>query len=146
MSKYRIVKEEDYDPNGKLKNTWYFIQKKVLFFWINASIRSCYSLGKFHSGSSDKMLSRIAIYHLSREEAEYFLDKYLQNPFKEVYKGNTIIMAYDEHTPHTHFFINKSNLTEHYSGVACYEYSSSLDELKKRIDSRIVYKRKSILT
>jgi len=143
MEKYRIIKLETKDGAGET-NVNYRIQKKFLFFWINATIRYGYTLEKFHGGSSDLMISKAIFNFSTLDEANLFLGKYFISPFKEIYKGNKIIRVALE-AKWTDMYVNLSDVTDYYAGKRTYDYSFDLERLKSRIDKRQKTTSKSVM-
>ena len=144
MAIFRIIKSETTNSIGESVNTKYLIQRKFLWWWINARIKYGYTLGKFHGGSSDIMIQKAIFNFNSIDEANVFLDKYLVNQFAENYKGSRIIRVVNEYN-WKEMFVNTSNLTEYYASTPCYEYSYSIEELKLKIDRRIKNTKTSIV-
>jgi len=94
---------------------------------------------------SDAMIDKTCFYFDKKDRACLFLDKYLVNPFVEIYKGNKIIMAYKK-SSNEDVFINISRVTKYYSDHKCFEWSSNVTNLRLSIDKRINKTSTSIVT
>lgn len=135
MVEYRIVKIESKWANGD-SHVVYRIEKSFFGWWLNAKIKQGYLLGKLHGGMSDIMIRDDSYTFHKLEDAQRVLNEHLINPYEEYYKGSQIIkIIWDCNGKDV--YVNKSFRTGYYAGNSCYEYSSSLDYLKSKIDRRI---------
>ena len=130
--KYRIVKKEVTNGIGEITSTIYLIQFKLLWFWVNATIRCGYTLCDKNIICIDKRVVEFDSYNMAKEA----MNKYLINPFKEYYNGCKIINAYIGNG--VELFVNKSYVKEVVTGTYYYECSLSLDHLKGKINKRII--------
>lgn len=128
---YRVIENED---------GYFRIQKKGLWSWANARIKSCYTFSGLHGDLYGMMMGRgISFKYKSLKEAQEDLKDYFLNQ-PEKYRGNNIIIAYDEYNQ-TPTYINKSHRTKSFAKTSCYYYEYSLEELKRRIDKRMGVKK-----
>lgn len=130
---YRIKKCKKRTYSGNEIGAKFVIQKKVLFWWADASIKCGYRLGHMDSTPSGLMLDKCYFEFASYGEALVFLDKFLVNPVDEYHKGNRIINVVERHT-WNELFVNISYVTEYYARTPCYCTSRTLEGIKDMID------------
>lgn len=135
---YRIVYKETKDDSGKIvfEETYYKIQKKFLWFWVDVSIRCAEKVVTGHRSSSGVQFHRCGVFW-TKQNAEKMLQEYILNDYSEIYKGNHIIKAYAPPWTDKTIYVNKSRVPNKFDYPYCYEYDFSLENLKQRIDARI---------
>jgi len=137
--KFRIIETKQTDGSGKHLDSFFHIEKKVLWWWVMASIPYGYTLPLRNESQSDLMIRWTCIKFRDIKQAEKVLQSKLLEGVQENYKGNKIVLVLSDNADI--LFVNKSNRTDWYADHPCYEYSRSLSHLKAQIDSRIkVYK------
>lgn len=141
MSKFRIVRLETTDGSGKTTN-YYKIQKKTLFWFFDHWTTTCgytnedYNKEPYQAAFLDKHI----LLHDTEVRAREFLQK-TENPFSETYKGNFIERVFDDRD-WSDIYINRSFyrdvkiLTNGFKRA--YEFANTIDELRNKIDKRIV--------
>lgn len=125
---FRIVRVDKIKGSGAIDST-FTIQRKVLFWWVNHSVKICYLNSIWAS------IDRATPQFGTKEEAVEFLEK-VKNPFYEEYKGNRIVRM-PEIGKFKDMYLNLSYSRHEYQETE-YEYSHSLSKLKEMIDKRVV--------
>jgi len=133
MSKYRIIKIEC----GK--EVRYRIQKQFICWYFSCGIIENY----FRYEGRALLIYRNYDFG-SIELAQIVLDK-IKNPFKETYNENKIVRVFGDVQAALYIktlgdiYINKSN-KKWWNNNPTYEYSESLEDLKRQIDKRTAKK------
>ncbi len=128
---------------GEKKDT-YFIQKKLLFFWRNISVKYFYlsDTKRYETGA----ILQSWYYSFESLNSVNLVYESLLNPVEIKYKGNKIKAMLDR----DHFkprWINLSNVLEVNSiGQLVYQQDENLDKLKEKIDKEILTVSKQIIT
>ncbi len=139
MTKFRIIKVEAINGKNDTK-VHYIIQRKFLLWFFNYGITIhyfTYTDWNAHYRNMPchmAMLTKRVLLFDTKSIAIEYLNK-IKNPFVERYKGNKIIRVFDDKG--NDIYINKSYQGV-WSGGVGYEYSNSIEEIKRMIDQRKV--------
>lgn len=126
---FRIIKLETKSDAGEIE-TFYKVQEKFLWwFWKEVSFKTCWD------GRHGLTLNRTYYRFRTIEEVKEFLDKYYINSSFE-YKGNKISRRMGLTSHSGEFFVNENDPHYYYS-TTYYNYSKTLEGLKREIDKKI---------
>lgn len=136
-NKFRIVQKVTTNGVDEVVDTVYCVQRRFLFWWFDAGIKSAYTLPSGGGHSNIMVSSRKGYFSFrSFNRAELFMDKYFINRVHIKYKGS-LIKNYPYESDFKEVFVNKSNVISYYAKTPCFEASYSLESLKWKIDQRI---------
>ena len=133
MGEYRIVKKWNENGRDEKYHEYFVIQKKLLFWWRNASIKCITHSTDWNNCVVKTYSTRVKFHNSSKEKAEKFLDKYILNPEVFLYKGKAIRKFYNIHS-RKDVYINTSD--EWLGDISNYEYT--LSDMQKCIDDKII--------
>lgn len=137
MRKYRLIEDKKNDANGKVQFV-YYIQHKFIFWWVHAPIKVHY----FTCYNKAYLMNRY--YTFDDKELAMLLFNLLKNPFKIVYFNNVIKKIYSEYS-RDFVYINISSMSSSKLGIE-YDFSYSLEDLKKQINQTVIKSEKNILS
>lgn len=144
--KYRILEKTITDGTGK-SDVIYFFQKRFLwYFWIPCRIDVVdFDHYDYNYDPPHVCVFSDHFYNFqTKEDAMEILEK-VKNPYKETYKGAKIRRIFSKGSLND-IYVNESKKRILPFGYAIgYEFSESLDQLKKMVDNRKITKKIKVI-
>lgn len=133
MKQYRLLRKEYHTP-GCITSSKYFIQVKTLWWWSYV-----YFLQAKDAGNNTISIEEEQCIYYSKENADIYMETFILQPFKKVFRGNTIIKVkgFRNNKP---LYVNLNRYTHKIGPKKLYmEYSVSLHGLQHIINRRLKY-------